>query len=71
MVGRKKLNRTSLHARVDPSTPEELKLMAKELGFTYTSTTGETEGSTGKLLDAIAKSPFLIPVLQQIFLKSG
>lgn len=71
MVGRKKLNRTNLHARVDPSTPSELKDMAKQLGLTYTSKTGEIEGSTGKLLDAIAKSPFLIPILQEIFSKSG
>jgi putative NADH-flavin reductase len=70
MAGRKKLNRTSLHARVDPETPDKLKQMAKELNFTYVSPSGELEGSTGKLLDAIGRSQFLIPVLKQIF-KSG
>ncbi|MCM0589278.1 MAG: hypothetical protein HEQ35_09510 [Gloeotrichia echinulata IR180] len=71
MAGRKKLNRKYLHARVDPDTPEALKNMAKELGFVYTNNDGKLDGSTGKLLDAIAKSDFLIPILQQIFSKSS
>lgn len=71
MAGRKKLNRTSLHARVEPSTPEQLKQMAKSLGFVYVSKDGVTEGSTGKLLDAVAQSQFLIPVLQKVFSKPG
>lgn len=71
MVGRKKLNRTSLHARVNPQTINSLKDMAKELGLIYTNNAGQIEGSTGKLLDVIAKCPFLIPLLKAILLKSG
>ncbi len=71
IMGRRKLNRTSLHARVNPKTPEKLKAMAEDLGFTYTSNTGKIEGSTGQLLDAISESSFLIPVLKQIFIKPG
>lgn len=71
MVGRKKLNRTSLHARVNPETPGHLKEMAIKLNFTYVNSNGEIEGSTGKLLDAIAQSHFLIPILKEIFGKSG
>jgi hypothetical protein len=48
-VGRPKLNRTVLQARVDPDTPEKLKQMALELGFQWGA-----EGNTGALLDAIA-----------------
>ena len=48
-MGRPKLDRTVLQARVDPNTPEKLKQMALELGFQWGA-----EGNTGKLLDAIA-----------------
>jgi hypothetical protein len=48
-VGRPKLERVVLQARVDKDTPEKLKQMAIELGFQWGA-----EGNTGKLLDAIA-----------------
>lgn len=48
-MGRTKLNRTVLQARVNQNTSEKLKRMALELGFQY----GD-DGNTGKLLDAIA-----------------
>jgi hypothetical protein len=48
-MGRPKLNRTVLQARVDPNTPEKLKQMALELGFQWGA-----EGNTGAFLDAIA-----------------
>lgn len=48
-MGRKKLDRDSLHARVAPQTAETLKDIAFKLGYIH----GD-EGSTGKLLDAIA-----------------
>lgn len=55
MAGRKRLDRTSLHARVAPKTPETLKSIALALGYTY-----DSEGSTGKLLDAIAEGKLLL-----------
>jgi hypothetical protein len=48
-MGRPKLNRTVLQARVDSDTPEKLKQMALKLGFQW----GD-EGNTGAFLDAIA-----------------
>ncbi len=49
-MGRPKLNRTVLRARVASDTPEKLKKLALELGFQYGA-----DGNTGKLLDAIAQ----------------
>lgn len=48
-MGRKKLDRDSLHARVAPQTAEKLKDIAFKLGYIHGG-----EGSTGQLLDAIA-----------------
>jgi hypothetical protein len=48
-VGRPKLNRTVLQARVNLDTPEKLKQMALGLGFQWGA-----EGNTGAFLDAIA-----------------
>lgn len=48
---RKKLGRSSLHARVAPETPDKIKQIAFNLGFVY-----DNEGSTRQLLDAIANS---------------
>ncbi|MBW4667695.1 MAG: hypothetical protein KME60_09715 [Cyanomargarita calcarea GSE-NOS-MK-12-04C] len=48
-MARQKLNRASLHARVDSQTSEALKRIAYKLGYIY-----DTEGSIGQLLDAIA-----------------
>lgn len=48
-MGRPKLNRTVLQARVDSDTPGKLKQIALELGFQWGA-----EGNTGALLDAIA-----------------
>lgn len=55
MAGRKKLERTSLHARVAPNTTEKLKKIAEAFGYTY-----DGEGSTGQLLDAIAEGKLLL-----------
>lgn len=49
MAGRKKQERTSLHARVSPETPNKIKEIAEKLGYLY-----DGEGSPGQLLDAIA-----------------
>lgn len=61
-MGRKKLERDSLHARVAPGTAEKLKEIAQKLGYVYAN-----EGSTGQLLDAIANSE-IIRVSNSIFL---
>lgn len=54
---RQKLDRASLHARVNPQTSEALKQIAYNLGYIY-----DGEGSTGQLLDAIAsEQQMLIP----------
>lgn len=55
MAGRKKLERTNMHARVAPSTPDKLKEIAQRLGYTYAD-----EGSTGQLLDAIANGDIIL-----------
>jgi hypothetical protein len=55
MVGRKKLNRESLHARVAPETAEKLKEIAFKLGYIY-----DEQGSTGQLLDAIATEKIIL-----------
>jgi hypothetical protein len=60
---RQKLDRVSLHARVDPQTSEQLKQIAYDLGYIY-----DKEGSTGQLLDAIAsQKQVLVP--QSLYLK--
>lgn len=51
-MGRPKLERTVLQARVNPDTPEKLKQMALELGFQWGA-----DGNTGRLLDTIALMP--------------
>lgn len=51
-MGRPKLDRTVLQARVNSDTPEKLKQMALELGFQW----GD-DGNTGAFLDAIATVP--------------
>ncbi|GET38451.1 hypothetical protein [Microseira wollei] len=55
MAGRKKLDRTSLHARVAPNTPDKLKEIAFKLGYIY-----DEQGSTGQLLDAIAEGKIIL-----------
>ncbi|NJL62563.1 MAG: hypothetical protein HC903_12990 [Methylacidiphilales bacterium] len=55
MAGRKKLNRTSLHARVSPDTPDKLKEIAEKMGFTYSD-----DGSIGQLFDAIASGKIIL-----------
>jgi hypothetical protein len=60
-MGRPKLNRTVLQARVNPDTPEKLKQMALELGFQW-----GTEGNTGAFLDAITlRVPYGSRIFQQ------
>lgn len=51
-MGRTKLNRTILQARVSPDTSDKLKQMALELGFEWGA-----QGNTGAFLDAIASVP--------------
>lgn len=65
MAGRTKLNRTNIHARVDPGTADKLKEIAQKLGYVY-----DSEGSTGQLLDAIASGE-LILISTKTSLKSG
>lgn len=48
-MGRKKLERQHLHARVATTTPAKLKQIALLLGFEYGG-----DGAVGQLLDAIA-----------------
>jgi hypothetical protein len=55
MAGRKKLDRTNLHARVAPETGEKLKEIAQALGYIHGG-----EGSTGQLLDAIALGELIL-----------
>ncbi|NJN12863.1 MAG: hypothetical protein HC815_34910 [Richelia sp. RM1_1_1] len=55
MAGRKKLDRASLHARVERGTIDKLKEVAQLLGYTY-----DNEGSTGQLLDAIANGELIL-----------
>ena len=54
-MGRRKLERDSLHARVAPETAEKLKEIAEKLGYIYNH-----EGSTGQLLDAIASGEIIL-----------
>ncbi|MEA5595774.1 hypothetical protein [Rivularia sp. UHCC 0363] len=55
MAGRKKLDRVSLHARVERGTGDKLKEIAQILGYIYND-----EGSTGQLLDAIASGELIL-----------
>lgn len=55
MAGRKKLDRTNIHARVDSGTADKLKEIAQKLGYIY-----DGEGSTGQLLDAIASGEIIL-----------
>jgi len=55
MAGRRRLYRESLHARVGSQTAEKLKEIAFKLGYVY-----DSEGSTGKLLDAIASGEVIL-----------
>lgn len=55
MVGRKKLNRVNLHARVEQGTGDKLKEIAQKLGYIYNN-----EGSTGQFLDAIASGELIL-----------
>lgn len=52
-MGRPKLNRTVLQARVNSDTPAKLKQIALDLGYQW----GDS-GNTGALLDAIATMPY-------------
>ncbi|MBP5972837.1 hypothetical protein HW132_08845 [Brasilonema sp. CT11] len=68
MVGRKKLDRVNLHARVAPGTGNKLKEIAQTLGYIY-----DKEGSTGQLLDAIADGEIILIATKKSpdILKSG
>ena len=68
MAGRKKLDRTNLHARVAPETGDKLKEIAQALGYTHGG-----EGSTGQLLDAIAQGKIILIATNQspVSIKNG
>ncbi len=51
-MGRPKLDRVVLQARVNPDTPDKLKKIALELGFQWGN-----NGNTGAFLDAISNMP--------------
>ena len=51
-MGRPKLDRTVLQARVSANTPDKLKAMALKLGYQWGA-----DGNTGQFLDAIAQIP--------------
>lgn len=55
MAGRKKLDRSNLHARVSVETTEKLKELAQRLGYIYND-----EGSIGQMLDAIASNQLIL-----------
>ncbi|MBF2014842.1 MAG: hypothetical protein IGS23_06480 [Rivularia sp. T60_A2020_040] len=61
MAGRKKLDRTNLHARVAQGTGEKLKEIAQLLGYTHSN-----QGSTGQLLDAIASGELILIATKNI-----
>ena len=52
---RHRLNKTRVLARVESDTPIRLKNIAEALGYIY-----DKQGSTGQLLDAIAKGEVLL-----------
>lgn len=54
-MSRPKLNKTRILARVERDTPSKIKNIAEALGYIY-----DSEGSTGQLLDAIAKGEILL-----------
>jgi hypothetical protein len=54
-MGRKKLDRDTLLARVAPTTAPKLKEIALKLGYVYNN-----DGSTGQLLDAIAEGQLIL-----------
>lgn len=61
MAGRKKLDRTNLHARVAPHTGDKLKEIAYILGYIHGG-----EGSTGQLLDAIADGDLILIATKKV-----
>lgn len=64
MMGRPKLARKTLQARVNAETPKKLKALALELGYQYGA-----DGNTGKFLDAIAQIP--VEELEQLLKKKN
>lgn len=53
--GRKPLDKTALHARVEHTTPTALREQAMKLGYTYGNS-----GATGEMLDAIAEGRLVV-----------
>ena len=66
VMPRPKLNKTTLHTRVDPETLRTLKRVALSLGLTRTASTGERVASIGLLIDIIVKDLAIISRLNQI-----
>jgi hypothetical protein len=54
-MGRKKLDRTTMLARVSAKTSEKVKQIAAQLGYLY-----DGEGSPGRFLDAIASGELVL-----------
>lgn len=63
---RPRLGKIVVNTRVCPETADTLRQAAKALGLTHTNTSGNREGSIGKLLDAIVKDFALFSSLKQI-----
>jgi hypothetical protein len=54
-MGRKKLDRTTVLARVDSGTSDKVKEIAAKLGYIY-----DGEGSISQVLDAIALGELIL-----------
>jgi hypothetical protein len=66
VMPRPKLNKATLHTRVDPETLKTLKQVALSLGLTHTASTGEKVASIGLLIDALTKDLAIVSRLKQI-----
>lgn len=65
-MSRPKLNKVTLHTRVDPETLNTLKQVALSLGLAHTANTGEKVASIGILIDDLVKDLSVVSRLKQI-----
>lgn len=65
VMARPKLNRVTLHTRVNPETLETLKRISIDLNLTHTKNTGEKGASVGHLIDVIVRDLSLLGRLKQ------
>lgn len=65
VMARPRLNRATLHTRVNPETLETLKRIAISLNLTYTKNTGDKGASIGELIDIIVRDFSLLERLKQ------